>query len=143
MNKTWKHALLLAVIGLAVGLLISWLFTLMAGGKEGLGFPTWMNYLLGALQGALAMGSTVVYAIDRWSVTRCTVTHFVIVFGGYTALGLIEGWMRLNDSGFWIMTAVMVAVYFAIWLIMYLSYRRKIRKMNDELKRWKETHTEE
>lgn len=143
MNNTWKHALLLAVIGLAAGLLVSWFFAQMAGTEEGLGFPLWMNYLLGSLQGALAMGSTVVYAIDRWSVTRCTVTHFVIVFSGYTALGLIEGWMKLNDPGFWIMTAVMVAVYFLIWLVMYLSYKRTIKRMNAELNRWKEKHTEE
>ena len=143
MNKTWKHALLLSVIGLAVGLLISWLFTLMAGGKEGLGFPTWMNYLLGALQGALAMGSTVVYDIERWSVTRCTVTHFLIAFGGYTALGLIEGWFLPGVPGFWIMTAAMVAVYFIIWLAMYSSYKRTIKRMNAELNRWKETHTAE
>ena len=143
MNKTWKHALLLAAIGLAVGLLVSWFFAQMAGSEEGLGFPLWLNYLLGALQGALAMGSTVVYDIERWSVTRCTVTHFIIAFGGYTALGLIEGWMKLNDPGFWIMTAAMVAVYFIIWLVMYLSYKRTIKRMNAELNRWKETHTTE
>ena len=143
MNRTLKNALILSAIGLAVGALVSGFFAMMAGSEEGLGFPLWQHYLLGALQGALGMGSTVVYAVDRWSVTRCTVTHFAITFGGYTALGLAEGWLKLNDPGFWIMTAVMVAVYFLIWLIMHLNYRRKIRKMNDELKRWKETHTEE
>lgn len=143
MNKTWKHALMLAVIGLAAGALVSGFFAMMAGSEEGLGFPLWLNYLLGALQGALAMGSTVVYDIDRWSVTRCTVTHFIIAFGGYTALGLIEGWMKLNDPGFWIMTAAMVTAYFIIWLVMYLSYKRTIKRMNAELNRWKEKHTEE
>ena len=143
MNNTWKHALLLAVIGLAAGALVSGFFAMMAGTEKGLGFPLWLNYLLGSLQGALGMGSTVVYAIDRWSVTRCTVTHFVIVFSGYTALGLIEGWFLPGDPGFWIMTAVMVAVYFIIWVTMYLSYKRKIKQMNSELERWKEKHTGE
>ena len=47
------------------------------------------------------------------------------------------GWFSLSDPVFWIVVGTMVAVYILIWLLQYLSYRRQIREMNDELIKWK------
>ena len=37
----------------------------------------------------------------------------------------------------WIMIAVSLLAYVAIWLTFYLSYRKTIRQMNDDLQKWK------
>jgi Flp pilus assembly protein TadB len=83
------------------------------------------------------MGSSVVYGIEKWSIARATATHFLLVFALYFFLVISMGWFSLSDPVFWIVVGTMVAVYILIWLLQYLSYRRQIREMNDELIKWK------
>jgi hypothetical protein len=47
------------------------------------------------------------------------------------------GWFKLDDPVFWIVVAAMAAAYVLIWLVQYLSYRRTIRKMNENLEKMK------
>ena len=85
----------------------------------------------------MAMGSSVVYEIERWSIARATATHFLLLFVLYFLLVISMGWFRLDEPVFWIVVAVMVVGYVFIWLFQYLSYRRKICEMNEDLKKWK------
>ena len=125
-----------AVMGFAICLIISFLTsdpeteTLSAGMKV-------LYIAVGALQGAIAMGATVVYQMESWSIARATVTHFLITFAAYFAMGYIQGWLELGSAVFWITTAVMIVIYFIIWLANYISYKRTIRKMNEELEKFK------
>ena len=95
------------------------------------------HIVIGGIYGAVAMGSSVVYGIEKWSIARATATHFLLVFALYFLLVISMGWFRLSDPVFWIVVGTMVAVYILIWLLQYLSYRRQIREMNDELIKWK------
>lgn len=45
--------------------------------------------------------------------------------------------MEGDDSLFWMITAAMVIGYFIVWLVMYLAYKRQIRKINEGLKKIK------
>ena len=83
------------------------------------------------------MGSTVIYDVEKWSIVRATVTHFLLVFVLYFLLVITLGWFRLDDPVFWIVVGAMAAGYILVWLIQYLLYRRKIREMNDVLNKWK------
>jgi len=140
MRMLWKKATLLGLAGFVLGVLTGIGF-MLARSSEGLkaAFP---NLILGGLYGAAVMSSSIVYDIEKWSIARATATHFLLSFSLYFLLVLSMGWFRLDDPVFWIVIAVMVVIYVLVWLFQYLSYRRKIREMNHDLKIWKSTKKE-
>ena len=97
---------------------------------------------MSGIYSAVVTGSSIVYDIEEWSIARATATHFLLSFSLYFLLVLSMGWFRLDDPVFWIVIAVMVVIYVLIWLFQYLSYKRKIREMNHDLKIWKSTKKE-
>lgn len=131
-----KKATLLVLIGFITGAAIGVLFTL-ARSSEGLKASDLPQFLLGGIYGAVAMGSSLVYDIEKWSIARATATHFLLVFALYFLLVTAMGWFRLDDPVFWIVISVMVIAYVLIWLFQYLAYKRKIQAMNEDLKKWK------
>ena len=130
----WKKATLFSLIGFGIGALIGICFLLgdWPGLKEAL-----PHLFLGGVYGAAAMGSSIVYDIEKWSIARATATHFLFVFALYFLMVVTMGWFRLNDSVFWIVIGAMLLAYVLIWLFQYLSCKRKIRKMNQDLIRMK------
>ena len=131
----WKKTMLLGLAGFVLGVLICIGF-MLARSSEGLkaAFP---NLVISGIYGAVAMGSSIVYDVEKWSIARATATHFLLVFALYFLLVFSMGWFSLSDPVFWIVVGAMVAGYILIWLLQYLSYKRQIREMNDELKKLK------
>ena len=140
MRMLWKKATLLGLAGFVLGVLTGIGF-MLARSSEGLkaAFP---NLLLSGIYSAVVTGSSIVYDIEEWSFARAPATHFLMSFSLYFLLVLSMGWFRLDDPVFWIVIAVMVVIYVLVWLFQYLSYRRKIREMNHDLKIWKSTKKE-
>ena len=130
----WKKATLLGLAGFVIGAAIVICLVLLDSQPLQGAFA---HIVIGGIYGAVAMGSSVVYGIEKWSIARATATHFLLVFALYFFLVISMGWFSLSDPVFWIVVGTMVAVYILIWLIQYLSYRRQIREMNDELIKWK------
>ena len=129
----WKKAVLLGALGFVLGVMIGVILTLTDSADDlRAAFP---YILVCGIPGCIAMGSSVIYDIEEWSLARATVTHFLITFVSYYAIALPLGWFRLGDSLFWIITVSMLAGYVIVWWIMYLSYKRQIRRMNDKLRR--------
>jgi Ca2+/Na+ antiporter len=128
----WKKATILGLAGFVLGGIICVIF-ILTGSSGGLGGKDLPHILLGGVYGAVAMGSTVIYDVEKWSIARATATHFMLVFALYFLLAFGLKWFRLDDPLFWIIIGCMIAAYVLIWLIQYLSYRRTIRKMNENL----------
>lgn len=145
MSEIKKRVLIKSAVGAVLGLLIGIGFILFGKPPEtyvGLRAP-WaaVAYLVHcALHGALCVGSQIVYDIEKFSIARATVIHFLITLISFYILGMTTGWFHPGDPFFWIITAGFVFVYFLIWLAYYISYRRKVRSMNAELRRWKHSH---
>ena len=135
----WKKATLLGLAGFVIGSLIGICFILAGSYSFREALP---HILLGGIYGGAAMSSSIVYDIEKWSITRATATHFVLVFALFFLLVITMGWFSLDTPVFWIVVGAMAAGYVLIWLIQYLSCRRQVRKMNDELKKWKHTKKE-
>lgn len=143
MSDVRKKALWLSLIGFALGVGVGALFHVLSGGEGFLsrGLTLALYFLMSGLYGAVNMGTSAVYSIEDWSILRCTFTHFaitvissVLFFGGMILLG----WMGLPPLGWGLlMLAIFVAVYFLIWLLQYLSYRRKVKRMNARLREWR------
>ena len=136
----WKKAVLLGALGYAIGIVIGVVIFLCNSSR---GFAEALPYiLLRGIPGAVAMGSTVIYEIEKWSIARATVTHFLITFGCLYLVGFVLEWFRFGNPVFWIFTGTMLAAYFLIWLVQYLACKRKIRKMNEDLRKWKSREAE-
>ncbi len=140
-NRLLKSALRRGAIGLALGVLadVGILCAVRPGvlaGEAGSGaLIAWL--VSGGLYGAVVMGATVAYDIERWSITRATLTHLFVALGGLYAMGLVQGWLTFSVLGFLVPTLGFIAAYFLIWLVQCLSYRRKISQMNRTMKTWK------
>ena len=128
----FKKAIVLGSVGFVIGAMISAGFGLMYGATESIR-EVLPHLFPGGLYGAVAMGSTVFYDIEKWSIARATATHFLLVVGLYCVLVFTMGWFRIEDPVFWIVISIMVVGYILIWLFQYLSYKRKIQQMNNEL----------
>ena len=141
-----KRALCMSLIGLALGAGVGILFHLLSEPEAYLAQPehrlSLVLYLLASgLYGAVNMGTSALYDMEDWSILRCTATHFAICMVSsalFFGTLILAGWMSMPSLGWWaVMLAAFVAVYFLIWLIQYLAYRRKVKQMNAQLRKWK------
>ena len=90
--------------------------------------------LVGGLYGAVAMGSTVIYEIEHWSLAVSSAVHYFIIAVLYVPIALVLGWVK-NPVELFLTELIQLVVYFIIWFIMVLRYRAQVRKMNESLKR--------
>lgn len=146
MREIRKKAWILGLLGSVLGLAVALAFHYLSGMDSALSWdknplPLLLYFLLSAAYGAVNMGTSAVYGIEKWSILRCTFTHFLISMGSTfvffgTMIGL--GWMDMPPAGFCALAiAAFIAVYFTIWLAQYLSYRNQVKKMNAKLREWK------
>ena len=127
-----KKAMLLGLIGYFAGCIIGLCFSLQS---ESFSFADALpNILLGGIPGAIAMGTTVIYDIDKWSILRVTATHFLIVMGVTFLASFVLKWFKPWSASFWIMLAAELAGYVIVWLIMHLCYQKRVRELNRLLK---------
>ena len=141
MREFWKQTAILAAIGFIAGVFVGLGFLLIGG--NGIYFEingadrTALYLVLSGLMGAVNMGAMTIYSLEHWGLLRCTLTHFIITMSSVCAVGFTLGWLSLSDSfTLWILIVCVVA-YFIIWTIMYMRYKRQIRRMNAALERWK------
>ncbi|MCR4896802.1 MAG: DUF3021 domain-containing protein [Lachnospiraceae bacterium] len=135
MTKFQKKALILSSIGFVIGCAIG-IFIFIATAGEDFRFSqmSLAEILIGGIYGALGMGGSVSYDVEQWGLLRATLTHLIPALIAFYLMGYLQGWLMPGSTLFWIMTVAWLLVYAAIWLTMYLGWRRKIRKMNEELK---------
>ena len=142
MREILKKTIILAAVGFVLGMLVGLGFLSITGVgaycmQEGAGGLV-LYLALSGLLGAVGMGGTTIYSLEHWSLLRCTVAHFAITLSAYCAVGFTLGWLDLRDPAMPFMFLGYVIAYFIIWLVMYLIYKRQIRRINAALKPWKE-----
>lgn len=141
--KTIKRAAIGFLLGIAVGNLIVWLGTLTGGNmlSPDLILKTGSETAAMALQsfamgvfGAAAMGGMSLYEIDHWPLAQSTAVHYLMIAVLYLLMDRLLGW---NGSMKDIITVelIQLAVFFAIWLIIYFRCRQEVRSLNEELRR--------
>lgn len=142
MREFWKKTATMAAIGCVLGVLVGLGFLLPYGienyyARFGAGHLA-LHLAMSGVLGAVNMGSATIYSLEHWGVLRCTATHFCVSMSAMCLIGFSMGWFDLNESvTLWILAGAVV-VYFIIWLVMYLSYKRQVRRMNAALKSWKD-----
>ncbi len=87
------------------------------------------------LYGAVCMGGSAIYSIERWSLLKCTLIHYFGVMGLYVIMALFLRWYsKDNIFSLFIMIGAMTVIYILIWLGNYISYSIGLKKINRELR---------
>ena len=102
--------------------------------RTGSSAATMLSLLVMGLFGALCMGGTLFYEIESWPLTFATAAHYLMMALGY----LIPNWVLCWDMPpklLWTLEGFMALGFAAIWLFMYLRYKREVRELNELRKR--------
>ena len=89
-----------------------------------------LQLFLSGIYGACCMGFTMLYEMERLSVTVATFLHCVICVGPFIPLSLLLHWSG-GIRATLIMTGCQMVAFFIIWLIIYLGYRKETRELNE------------
>ena len=144
MREFWKKTLFWAAVGFMLGMLVGLGISAIYDRQDAFthGGAGRLNLFMSGLLGAVNTGSTSIYTLERWGLLRCTLTHFCLSMAATCTVGLSMGWFSLGDPLTLWMLAGWVVVYFIIWLVNYLIFKRQIRQINEALKRWKNAQGE-
>lgn len=147
MKKKLFFRLLLGIpLGIALGYVISILISLGRGegayspcmpqleahvGSE-IGAVVLQAALCGLIGAGFSAGS-LIWEVERWSLVRQTITHFLLSSLIMLPIAYFTYWMEHSLWGFLRYFGIFAGIFAGIWLSQYLSIRRQVAKMNEKL----------
>ena len=154
MNDDERLYLRLGVIGFIVGALVEFIivamintgygeFSLIAGNlseRYGDAVAIILQIMLPGLMGGINFATTFVYNDDRFNIVTATLTHASVVLITILSVGSFMEWFELTVASVAIFLALMIAIYFMIWFLMYSKSKAEIKEINEALER---RHSEE
>ena len=78
-------------------------------------------------------GASVFNQIDHWPLSKSLLCHFGSLYGAYSLCYVVNAWIPFEPLVLVLFTAVFVAIYFAVWGIVYICIRTATKKMNAKL----------
>ena len=142
-----KKAVKLAGIGFLTGIFIGYAISIMTalddpdvfvpvserlvavvGGNIPMAYV--MQGLLSGVYGAICFGAIVFYDIERWPLALATGAHCAAIVLIYIPLGFFLGWLS-NIIETLIVAGIQIVVFFIIWLILYLNYKKQVKELNE------------
>lgn len=83
----------------------------------------------------LAGGLNVLYQIERLPLMAAIGIHGGVLYAGYLATYLLNGWLDWGRLPVLVFTAIFAVGYLAIWAVIYAIMRRSTARVNALLKR--------
>lgn len=87
------------------------------------------------IYGAAWGGASVIWDIEKWSLTRMTVTHLVICSVFTFPIAYFMCWMPHNIVGVLSYFGIFFLIYFIIWGVQYFMIKRRIYNLNQKIKK--------
>ena len=82
----------------------------------------------------IAAGISVVYRIDRLPLVTAIGIHAGVLYADYLIIYLLNRWIPRDLTDIGVFTAIFFAGYVAVWLVIYLSIKRKTDAINKKLR---------
>lgn len=146
-NKLLSRCLLGAPIGVVVSTVVTVIISLCTGHGEYYAAPhelvDWcgneitaviIQFVCALAVGAIGGGSSVVWSMEKWSLTKQTLVHFAVIAVPYFSISYVLNWLPHNLFGSLGFVAAFIVVYVIIWVSVYLSVKFKLKKMNERLR---------
>ena len=88
--------------------------------------------LLSGVQGAVAMAGVNFYDIENkhFGLLAASVCHLLLILVTYFPIAFFLNWIATFSEAI-LMTVIMTASYFIIFLIMYFRYKAEAKKLNE------------
>lgn len=81
----------------------------------------------------IAGGMTAIYQLEHLPLLSAIMIHGAGLYAAYLLTYLINGWLQRQLVPILVFTAVFMAGYAVIWLIIYCVTRNKTRQLNEKL----------
>ena len=88
--------------------------------------------LCSMLYGAAFSGASLVWNTD-WSLTKMTAVHFLICSAATFPTAYLMRWMEHSVGGVLLYFVQFVVIYVIIWIISYMTTKRKIEAFNKKI----------
>ncbi|MBR7116568.1 MAG: DUF3021 domain-containing protein [Clostridia bacterium] len=87
------------------------------------------TYILAFVQA----GSTVFNQIEGWPIAKSLGIHFISLYLVYVLAYIANTWIPFDPIVILIFTGIFVAVYFIIWITVYICVRSTSKRLNGKL----------
>ena len=87
----------------------------------------------------IAGGMNAVYQMERLPLMLAILLHGGVLYAGYLAVFLLNGWLQQGLTPLLVFTAVFVVGYLIIWVIIYSVTKQKTAMLNQMLKKQQES----
>ncbi len=134
-------------LGIAIGFVITVLISVCVG--DGAFYPVTaeliattgnelnavvlQTVLCGIMGSGFAMAS-VIWEMDAWSLVKQSGIYFAIACAVVFPIAYVTNWMKHTAAGILSYVGIFVAIFVFVWLIQYLVWKSKIKKMNAGVK---------
>lgn len=143
-RKALGFGLLGIPIGIAISTTIALAISLVFGSYSPVSLPlidrmgglmnaALFQYLASAALGFICGFGSAIWAVERWSLLRKTVIHFLLLSFTLLPVSIACRWVSPHFISILIYFGIFAALYLIIWIVQYLIIRHKISKMNDRL----------
>ena len=147
----WKKIGLRLLMGFPAGVFIGYTVTLIISLSLGTGEylavareltretgselnAVWTQYLLSGLLGAATASGALAWEMEKWSVTRMTLVHFLVLSLSMLPIAWVTHWFERSAAGFFSYFGIFVGIYVGIWLSMYLPLKRSVARVASRMK---------
>ncbi|MDM5236800.1 DUF3021 domain-containing protein [Bacillus cereus] len=124
-------------IGLGMAMIYSLLFLWIgyANGMETVETKTLITYLVTAnIVGLIFSFASFIFEKEEWSILKQTMIHFIVLLGTFLPTAIWIGWVPNRFGPILVCIGSFIMIYFIIWFVMTLYWKRKIEKLNHQLR---------
>lgn len=151
-----KQIIMRGLLGVPVGIAIGFVITLMISAciGDGVYYPVApeligsmgnelnavivQTVLCGIMGSCFAMAS-VIWELDSWSLAKQSGIYFLIACVIMLPIAYIANWMEHSVAGVLSYVGIFTAIFVVVWLAQYLSWKRKIKRMNECFRKGNDT----
>lgn len=128
-------AKLAAGMGMAMFYCLLFLGIGWANGMETIETRTLFIHLVVAnIIGMIFSVASFIFEKEEWSLLKQTMVHFIILLGSFLPVSVWMGWIPNHVSAILICVGIFIIVYFIIWFVMTIYWKKKIESLNHQLK---------
>lgn len=142
-NKMIKRGLFGFPVGIAIGFVITVIISACVG--DGNFYPVTpelagtmgselnaviLQTVLCGVMGAGFAAASVIWELDSWSLAKQSGIYFLIACILMLPIAYAANWMEHSVGGILSYVGIFVAIFITVWITQYLSWKRKIKKMN-------------
>lgn len=141
-----KKTLIRAGIGFLIGVVIGYVISILTGSDNpdvfipvsdkllsfagSIPMALVLQGLFSGIYGAICFGAVSFYDIEKWPLALATGMHCAVIILLFIPGGIFLGWVNSVTEAL-IMAGMQFVAFFIIWLILYFSYRKQVKELNE------------